>query len=82
MSWRTALPLWLLEIVHDDNVTGLQDGNKDLFEVDTEGLAVNRVFEKPWSLDPIVAQGGHEGCRLPKGKVAVARGLAVILHCT
>ena len=64
------------EIVHDDDVTGSQSGEEDLLDVSSEGLAVDRAIENPWSLDPVLAQGGQEGRGLPvavRGTLAVSR---------
>jgi hypothetical protein len=48
------------EIVHDDDVAGLQGGDEDLLDIGSEALAVDRAIENPWSLDPVVAQGGQD----------------------
>src|SRR5258707_3098032 len=53
------------EIVHDDDVTGLQGREQNLLDVNCEALTVDRAIENPWGLDPIVAQCGQEGCGLP-----------------
>ena len=53
------------EVVHDDDVAGLQGGNKDLLEVGSEGLAIDWPVKNPWSVDPVEAQGGQEGRGLP-----------------
>jgi hypothetical protein len=53
------------EIVHDDNVTGLQGWEENFIDVNCEALTVDRAIENPWRLDPIVAQCGQEGCGLP-----------------
>jgi hypothetical protein len=53
------------EIVHDDDVTGLQGWEKNLLDVNCEALTVDRAIENPWCLDPIVTQCGQEGCGLP-----------------
>ena len=57
--------LMTAEIVHDDDVAGMQSGAKDLLDIGGEGLAVDRAIEKPRRLDPIVPQCGEEGRGLP-----------------
>src|SRR6266702_4305807 len=49
------------EIVDDDDVVGLQGGDEDLLDVGPEALPVDWAVKNPWSLDPVVAQGGQEG---------------------
>lgn len=49
------------EIVHDDDIAGLQRRYQDLLDIGQELLAVDRSVEDAWRLDPIAAQAGQEG---------------------
>ena len=53
------------EIVHDDDVAGLQGREQNLFDVNSEALTVDRAIEDPGCLDPVVAERGQESCCLP-----------------
>ena len=53
------------EIVHNDDVAGTECGDQDLFDIGSEGLAIDWGVKKPRSLDPIVAQCRQECCRFP-----------------
>ncbi len=53
------------EIVHDDDIAGSKRGNQDLFDIGSEGLAIDGGVEKPRRLDPIVTQCGQERSSLP-----------------
>src|SRR5258708_3020757 len=53
------------EIVHDDDVTGLQGREQNLLDVNCEALTVDRAIEDPWALDPILAHCAQEGFGLP-----------------
>src|SRR6266536_1105047 len=61
------------EIVDDDDVTGLQGGDEDLLDLGPEAVPVDGTVEHPWSLDPVVAQGGQES----RGHRPAVRGLGV-----
>ena len=64
------------EIVDDDDVVGLQGGDEDLLDVGPEALPVDWAVKNPWSLDPVVAQGGQEG----RGPPPAVRDLGVEPH--
>jgi hypothetical protein len=53
------------EIVHDDDIAGLQGGDEDLLDINSEGLAIDRTVENPWGVNATVAQGSQKGRRLP-----------------
>jgi hypothetical protein len=53
------------EIVHDHDIAGTKRWKKDLLDIEAEALAVDRPLEKPWRLDPVMAQGCQEGHGLP-----------------
>src|SRR5438034_10482129 len=61
MSWRTALPLWLPRLSMMTMSPGFKVGDEDLLDLGPEAVPVDRAVEHPWSLDPVVAQGGQEG---------------------
>ena len=60
-----GLALVAAEVIENDDVGRLQRGDEDIFDVETEQLAVDRTIDDPWRVDPIVAQGSEEGHRLP-----------------
>src|SRR3984893_4953182 len=60
-----GLALVAAEIVENDNVAWLQRGDEDLLDIEAEQLAIDRTIDDPWRVDPVVAQGGEEGHRLP-----------------
>ena len=45
MAWRTALALVAAEIVHDDDVAGLEGRHEDLLDIGQEALAVDRAVD-------------------------------------
>lgn len=53
------------EIVHDDDVAGRERGTQLLLDPSREGCSVDRLIEDERSIDPVAAQGGDEGHRLP-----------------
>ena len=53
------------EIVHDDDIAGSKRGDQDLFDIGSEGLAIDWGVEKPRRLDPVVAQCRQERSSLP-----------------
>src|SRR6516164_10012902 len=53
------------KIVHDNDVAWLEGWGEDLFDIEQEGLAIDRPLDQPWRHDPIVSQGGDEGQGLP-----------------
>ena len=70
-----AADLWDAEIVHDDDVAGLQTGDELLLDIGAEALAVDRPVEDTRSGKPVAAQGAEEGQRAPvamRGEAAQA----------
>ena len=53
------------EIVHDHDVAGHQGGDENLRDINLETLAVDRAFEQPWGVDPVMAQCSQEGRGVP-----------------
>ena len=53
------------EIVHDDDVAGFEHGHEDLLDIGEEAKAVDRPIEDAGGGDPIAAQRGEKGKRLP-----------------
>jgi len=53
------------EIIHDDYVAGLESRNQELLDIELEGFAIDRPIEHTRRNDPVMAQGGKEGHRLP-----------------
>ena len=53
------------QIVHDDDVAGLESGNEDLDDVGEEALAVDRAVEQAGRREAIVAERRDERQRLP-----------------
>lgn len=52
-------------IIHDHDVTAAQRRRQHLLDVGAEALAVHGAVQQQWRGDPIMAQGGDEGHRLP-----------------
>jgi len=48
------------EIIQDDDVAWPKRWDENFFDVETEGLAVDRTVENPRSLDAIMAESGEE----------------------
>jgi hypothetical protein len=59
------LALVTAEIVHDDDIAGLQGWEQHPLDIEPEALAVDRPLDQPGRLDAIMAQGGQEGHGLP-----------------
>ena len=53
------------DVVHDDDVAGMQGGHETLFDIGEEGLAVHRSFDNERSNQLVMAQACDEGDRLP-----------------
>ncbi len=53
------------QIVHDDDISGGEGGNQELLDVGPETDAVDRPVDDAGRLDPVAAQGGQEGQRVP-----------------
>jgi len=60
------------EIVHDDDVAGLENGNEYLVDIELETLAVDRSIDEPWCLDAVVVQRREAGAA---GAFAIVRSL-------
>ncbi len=45
------------EIVHDDDVAGLERRDEELLDIGAEALAVDRPVEDAGRIDPVAAQG-------------------------
>jgi hypothetical protein len=58
-------PFVAAEIVHDDDVAGLQGGNEELLDIGEEASAVDRPVDHAGGIDAVVAQRGQEGHRAP-----------------
>ncbi len=44
---------------------GRRVGNENFLDVEAEAFAIDRAIDEPWGFDPVVAQGGEEGRRVP-----------------
>src|SRR3954453_17477811 len=53
------------QIVHDDDIAGLQHGDELLLDIGAEALAVDRSVEDARRCEPIAAQCAEEGQRAP-----------------
>ena len=53
------------EIVHDDDVAGAKRREENLLHVEAKAVAVDWALDKPWRLDPVMAQGCQKGHSLP-----------------
>ena len=53
------------EIVHDDDVAGLERRHEELLDIGFEAFAVDRPIKDARRVDPVVSQGGKECQRLP-----------------
>jgi hypothetical protein len=56
------------DVVHDDDVAGLQRWRQHLLDIGLEAQAVHRPVEQKGRGDAVMAQGGDEGCGLPMAK--------------
>ena len=53
------------EVVHDDDVARLENGNQLLLDIGSEALAVDRTIEHARSCEAVAAQRAEEGQRPP-----------------
>ena len=53
------------QVVEDDDVAGRERGAELLFDPLGEAVAIDRLIEDEGCVDPVAAQGGDEGHRLP-----------------
>lgn len=58
-------PLVASQIVHDDDVAGRERRQQELLDVIGKALAIDRLIEHAWSVDPVTAQRCEEGHRAP-----------------
>ena len=56
------------EVVHDDNVTGLEGGSELGLDIGLEDASVHRCVDDKGRGQPIAPQSGDEGLRLPVPK--------------
>ena len=49
------------EVVHYDDVAGVERGNENALHVGSEDVAVHGAVKDSWRVDPIMAQGRDEG---------------------
>ena len=48
------------EIVHDDDIAGMQNLNQLLFDVSEKAGSIDRAVKNTWCRQPIMAQSGNE----------------------
>ena len=53
------------KVVEDDNVARFERRDQELFDVSEEASAVDRTVEDGGGVDPVMAERGEEGQRLP-----------------
>ena len=53
------------QIVHDDDIVGLEGGGQNLRDVGSKGWAIHGRIEHPGCCDALKAQGGNESHGLP-----------------
>jgi len=53
------------EIIHDDDVAGLEGRDEDLLDIGEETRAIDRPIEHAGGGNPVVTQAGEEGHRPP-----------------
>ena len=53
------------KIVNDHDVARAERRDEDLFDIDLEGLTIDRPLEEPWRINPIVPQRSQEGGCIP-----------------
>ena len=57
--------LMTAEIVHDNNVASAKRRHQDPCHIGAKALAIDRPLKKPRRIDPIEAERGQEGRRVP-----------------
>lgn len=67
-----GLTLVASQIVEDDDVAGRERRDEVLLDPGGEGLAIDRSVQHQGGDDPIVAQAGQEGQRLPMPERSLA----------
>jgi len=58
-------PLVAAQIIHDDDVARFECRDQELLDVIGEALAVDRLVEHAWCVDPVAAKRCEEGHRAP-----------------
>jgi hypothetical protein len=53
------------EIVHDDDIAGLERWNELLLDIGAEAFAVDRAVEDAWGGEAVAAQRAEEGQGAP-----------------
>lgn len=53
------------QIVHDDHVAGRQGRDKELLDIVDEALAIDRLVEDAWGVDPVAPESRKERHRAP-----------------
>ena len=53
------------KVIQDDDIAGSKDGQKNLLDIGAKAHAIDRPFDEPWRIDPVMAQGRQEGHGLP-----------------
>ena len=56
-----CVSLMAAQVIDDDDIAGLQDGNQCLFDIGTELDPVDRAVEQDRGVDPVMTQRGQEG---------------------
>ncbi len=54
-----------IEIIEDDDVAGIEDRSELGFDVSLKRRSVHGAADDPWRDDPVAAQPGDEGLRMP-----------------
>jgi len=55
------LSLVAAEIIHDDDIAGLERRDEQLFNIGKEALTIDRPIDDAGSVEPIAPQGRQEG---------------------
>lgn len=58
-------PFVTAQIVHDDDIAGRERRHEELLDISGEALAVDRLVEHAWGVDPITAERCQEGHGAP-----------------
>jgi len=53
------------EVVHDDEVAGVQRGHKNLFNIDSEALAIDWAIQQPRCFNPVMPECRDERHGVP-----------------
>ena len=77
-----GLALVAAEVVHDDDIAGRERRHEELLDIGSEELAVDWAIEHARRVDPVMAQRGEEGQRLPRAERGLGDELATALRPT